>query len=274
MVELPPTSRPSPIRAVAFARDRLVPYRAGPREDSWLVATAEEGTEVVIWDLRRRLPRTYCRGSIWTVNTLEFHPDGLMLVSGGQALATLWDVARGMHLLRVSTGANQVGFSVFDREGTRLAFGTEPGAWTPVVGLWEMQYGRGIHPLLGLKAAARKVWFSPNGHRLAALSDDWHLGVWSMDSFRLLSLLEAPVGFLADNAGGAFDARGQRFAFASGHEACLFDLAGAGVIGRWSLGRSRVSENEPPSPSARKRSSSDHSSRIWLCRWSFCTRIK
>src|SRR5439155_24262764 len=107
--------------------------------------------------------------------------------------------------LKIKTGVNQARFMTFDRDASHLAFGSEPPAKNAVVGARELEFGRGIYPLLGLKGAARKVWFSSNGRRLAAWSDDWHVGVWSMDSYRLVRILEAPVGSLADNAGGAFD---------------------------------------------------------------------
>jgi WD40 repeat protein len=236
-VVLPATSRPSPIRALAFTRDRVSPNPEGTQDNSWLVATAGQGTEIVIWDLRRRLPRFYCRGSPWTVNALAFHPDGLILASAGQAEGRLWDITHEVPALCFSTGAAQVRFVAFDRQGTHLAFGSEIELWKPVVSLWQLEVGRGIYPLYGLKAAARRVWFSPNGRRLAALSDDWQLGIWSIESYRLFRLLEAPVGILADNAGGAFDSTGDRFAFASGYEACLFDLGRSTVVQKWSLAR-------------------------------------
>jgi WD40 repeat protein len=98
-----------------------------------------------------------------------------------------------------------------------------------------LEFGRGITQLRGLVKAVRQVWFSPNGRRLAALSDEWRLGIWEMDSNKLVALLETPAGYSADNAGGAFDASGSRFAFATWKESCLFELGTGQTIQRWPL---------------------------------------
>lgn len=71
------------------------------------------------------------------------------------------------------------------------------------------------------RCAARKVWFSRDSRRLAALSDDWHLAVWDLVRRHVLFVFQTPKGELADSAGGCFDADGDRFAFATGREACL-----------------------------------------------------
>ena len=68
------------------------------------------------------------------------------------------------------------------------------------------------------------------GAQFAALSDDWPLAVWEVASGRLLFLFESPVGLsYAENPGAGFDASGKRLAFATGHEACLYDLATGSV---------------------------------------------
>lgn len=122
--------------------------------------------------------------------------------------------------------------------GRHLVCGGEPGeipAGQGVLGVWELDSGRGIQALRGLVSSARKVWFSPDSERVAALSDDWHLAVWDLALGRLVFLFETPVGMYADNAGGAFDSTGHLFAFAAGHEACLYDLAVGDLVRRWRL---------------------------------------
>ena len=233
---LPPAVRGSAILCLAFARDRVVPYDQEQPTNSWVLATGDQAGEIVIWDLQRRMPRTFCRGSTWFVSALAFHPDGLTLASAGQSEARLWDVTRGELLLRLSpTSGGQSRFVVFDAEGGRFICGGEPGAGRGLVVLWKLEPHRGIHVLRGLASAARKVWFSPNSQRLAALSDNWHLAVWEIDSGRLVFLFDSPIGVTADNAAGCFDASGDRFAFATGREARLYDLGTGAVLQRWSL---------------------------------------
>jgi WD40 repeat protein len=233
---LPPASRGSPILCLAFGRARVIPSGTERPTNAWLLATGDQGADIVIWDLQRRLPRTFCRGSTWIVTALGFAPDGLTLASAGQGEGRLWDVTSGEALFRLSyTPSGRSRFVVFDSEGRRLICGGEPGAGAAAVVLWEMEHDRGIHVLRGLDSAARKVWFSADSRRLAALTDDWHLGVWEAASGSLVFLFETPVGVLADNAAGCFDASGSRFAFASGREACLYDLATGRVVQKWSL---------------------------------------
>ena len=60
--------------------------------------------------------------------------------------------------------------------------------------------------------------------------------MWEVASGRLLFLLETSVGLsYAENAGAGFDASGNGLAFATGHEACLYDLATGSVTDAWQL---------------------------------------
>ena len=233
---LPPALRPNPILCLAFARDHVVPYGAGVKTNRWLLAAGDKGAGIVIWDVERRLPRSFCRGSTYIVTALAFSPDGLVLASGGRNQPRLWDVASGKRLLTLSEASSGETLAIaFDGTGRRVVCGGEPGAGQCRTALWEIEPQHGILALRGLASCVRRVWFSPDGERVAALSDDWHLGVWEVAPNRLVFLFETPVGVLADNAAGCFDADGRHFAFATGREACLFDLGTGGVLGQWRL---------------------------------------
>ena len=65
---------------------------------------------------------------------------------------------------------------------------------------------------------------SPDGRRIAALSNDWEIGVFEMSSGALTGIAEAPEGFFTDNAGLAFSAEGSRLACSAGTEAKLWDV--------------------------------------------------
>jgi len=234
---LPPALRGSPVLCLAFGRDPLVRYGALQTTNSWLLATGDQGAGIVIWDLARRLPRTVCRGSTWIVTALAFHPDGVTLVSAGRNDPVIWDVTSGQSLLRLRhAGAGECRALAFDYEGRRLVCGSDPGDATATVGLWEWEPHHGVQVLRGLASPVRKLWFSADSTRVAALSDDWHLAVWELASGRLFFLFETPVGLsYTDSAGACFDASGNRLAFASGHEACLYDLATGNVVQAWHL---------------------------------------
>jgi len=208
---------------------------AGPAT-SWLLATGDQGARIVVWDLQRRLPRSVCQSTAWTALALVFDLPGTTLASGGWGGVQLWDVATGQLLLR-ALGASQGGCRALaiDRSGERLAHGGDPGAGEARLGTWKIDPQRGIKTLRGLASSPRKVWFSRDSSRVAALTDNWHLGVWDLGTSRLLHVFETPVGVFADNAGGCFDASGARLGFATGNEACLFDVSIGAVVQRWHL---------------------------------------
>jgi serine/threonine protein kinase/WD40 repeat protein len=232
--ELPPGERPNPINCLAFGRDHVVP-RYGPSETNrWLLAAGDSGAGIVIWNLTKMLPRAFPSGSDYNVQSLAFSPDGGTLVSAGHNNVRIWDSSSGTQLLEIPgvTGSEVLALA-FDSGGNRLIVGATE---TPESGavLVEFEQNRGIHRLRGIKSQVRKVWFSPKSDSVAALADDWSLAVWDIGTGKLCQLFEA-AGVLADNAGGAFDATGTRFAFAAGTEAVLYDLKSGGTLGTWKL---------------------------------------
>jgi serine/threonine protein kinase len=236
MAMLRPALRGSLITSLAFTRDRLVPYGSGRDARSWLLAAADSGSGIVIWDLRRQLPRTFCRGAEWTTCAVAFSPDGLTLASSTLGSARLWDVASGRTLLLLpglTDGATTV--LTFDATGRWLVYGGVRGVATAAVGLIRLSPDHGIHCLAGLASAVRKVWFSQNNELIAALADDWHVGIWRINTRALLDVIEVPTGATADSAGGCFDPTSTRFVFSTGSEAVLYDVVTGDTLQRWKL---------------------------------------
>jgi WD40 repeat protein len=234
---LSPALRGNPISCVAFGRDPIVRYgQEHGTTNSRLLAVGDKGAGIVIWDLTKRLPRIFCRGSTWTVGALAFSPDGLILASAGRNQPILWDVTSGQPLLQLSKMSSGTSSALaFDRMGHRLLTGGFAPDERKITVLWELERHRGIHALRGMASPVRKVWFSPNSKRVAALSDDWHLGIWDLDLNRLLFIFETPAGVFADTAAGCFGPDSAQFAFAAGHEARLYDLVKGDVPRQWSL---------------------------------------
>jgi hypothetical protein len=233
---LPPALRGSPILCLAFSRDPMVRYGTAHSTNSWLLAAGDKGAGIVIWDLERRLPRTVCRGATWHVSGIAFSPDGVTLATAGRNMPMLWDGTSGQKLLRLDQAGNGEFLALaFDTTGQLLVCGGERNPGSASVAVWQLQHARGIQALRGLASSIRKVWFAGDRRRVAALSDDWHLAICEVPLGRLVFLFETPVGILADNAAGSFDAAGDRFAFATGQEACIYDLHSGGTQQRWKL---------------------------------------
>lgn len=260
VLDLPPRARAMPVHCLALARDRLVRDAASSKATDWLVAAGYKGGQVVIWNLRTRPARAVCHGSLWSVTSLAFHPDGLTLASAGRNdEIRMWDVTTGAPLLRIDdAGANDTRALAFNREGTRLAWSTEaspppPTAsfWQlnpqhgleefprsgvpPTVAVWELNPQRGVQVLRGLTTQGRFLCYSRDSRLVAAVSDDWQVAVWELAAGRLLNIFEVPLGAYSDSAAGAFDASGQRFAFAAGTEARLYELGTGRVLQQWRL---------------------------------------
>jgi WD40 repeat protein/serine/threonine protein kinase len=225
------------IRRLAFGRDPVRGIRARSHGSGWLLAAGDAGGGVIVWDLRLRIPRSICHGakSSSEIFALAFSPDGMTLASAGRGSAILWDIASGQFLLDVR-GGNYVKAVAFSPDGKRLAVGSVAAFAEPDgVVVWELEPGRGIGTLRGL---LRSVWtsiFSADGRLVAALSEDWRVGIWDRATHRLLHLLEVTPGSFTDNAAMAFSPDGRRFAFSGGHEASLWDVKTGDLLKTWRL---------------------------------------
>jgi serine/threonine protein kinase/WD40 repeat protein len=224
----------SPIRCVSFRRDRSHGSRSGLAGSGWLVAAGDAGGTVTVWDLGTKALRTYCRGSHYGVNAVAFHPDGLTLASAGRRSVKVWDMATGRLLLNVGDRDTIVALS-FSADGRRLAVGSETAFFPGGVDVWDLEDGRGLATLRGLQAPVSKVRYSSDGRLIAALSHDWRVAIWDVETGRLRRIFEGPRGDYADNAAFAFDASGRRFAFAAGTGAALWDLDSGEQQRSWQL---------------------------------------
>jgi serine/threonine protein kinase/WD40 repeat protein len=260
----------SPIQCVSLRRARSRASRPGLAGSGWLVAAGDAGGTVTVWDLGTKLPRTFCRGSHYGVNAVAFHPDGATLASAGRGTVKIWDLAHGRLLLNVGD-RNTISALSFSADGRRLAVGSENAFWPGGVDVWDLEDGRGLATLRGLQGQVSKVRYSPDGRLLAALSHDWQVAVWDVETGRLRRTLEPSPGEFADNAGFAFDAAGRRLAFAAGTGAALWDLDSGEQLKSWPLpigfndhlafhakGRLLLFRVETPDPAVRPYDKTDH----------------
>ena len=221
------------IRGVAFGRDPV--WRDDARGTSWRMAVGENGGKITVWDLHARAVQCIARGSDYDVKTLDFSPDGALLASAGRNHLMIWDAASGECLLRVPAGNSQYAVA-FSPDGRRLAmsksaaFGDGEG-----VDVYDLEEGRGLRTLRGLGQRIEKVVVSADGRRIAALSNDWEVGVFDLLSGALLGIAEAPEGYFTDNAAIALSADGSRLVCSAGTEAKLWDVGARRLLRRWKL---------------------------------------
>lgn len=133
-----------------------------------MLAAGDAGGTVTVWDLMRRVPRSYCRGSKYALHAVAISPDGAILASCGRLHVRVWDVATGRELLRL--GVRNWSFDIkFSPDGKQLAVASaQAGDAKGGVDLWQLENGRGVRQLRGLAGATEKTAFSVDGRLLAA----------------------------------------------------------------------------------------------------------
>ena len=222
------------ITALAFGRATV--FR-GAEDDGVdeLLAVGDVGATITVWDLQKKLPRTFFHGSWGEVLGLAFSPDGVTLASTGRGYVQLWNLSDGQMLLKMAAGNIVTGLDI-SPDGGRIAVShVSAFDYGAGVDVWEVADGRGIQSLRGLGSPVWQVRFSADGRWLAAISYDWKIGVWDVKTGRIVRLLDAPQGDTPDNAALILNADGSKLACAAGREARVWDLSNGRVIDRWEL---------------------------------------
>ncbi len=132
----------------------------------------------------------------------------------------LWDATTGAALLSLEV-ADYVSAVAFAPDARRLAVSSRDDG----VRVWALEHGRGIETLRGLTGPVIRPCFARDGRQLAALAHNWQVAIWDRPDSRLRHVLDAPLGFTADNAALAFAPDGRRLAFSTGRTALLWDVA-------------------------------------------------
>ena len=152
-----------------------------------LLAAAEVGGAVRIWDVgRRELLRSPLHLSA-SVLGLAFSPDGSQLAipfgadsNEGQNGVEILDVGSGERVARLSPGG-EVGSVAFSLDGSLLAGGEVDGGAL----LWATDGWRRVgRPLALENASTVGVEFSPDGHTLATSNSDDSAALWDVASQR------------------------------------------------------------------------------------------
>jgi WD40 repeat protein len=199
----------------------------------WLAVGAAGGA-VTVWDWKANRPLSFLHGLHYEVDALAFSPDGMILATADRERSVkLWDATLGRLVL--AFGAGQVRALAFSADARMLAVSNAPVPGQRAVGVWALEYGRGIDVLFGLGSQVARVCLSPDGRFLAALAHNWQVAVWETAPRRLLHLFDVPAGLFADNSALAFSPDGQQLAFAAGEAAKLWDLVTGRELRSWRL---------------------------------------
>jgi WD40 repeat protein len=215
-------------------RERLAVYCLAFSPDGRRLACGGEGGALAIWDWEKQRVLSHCRGSDNHVYGVTFNPDGSLLASTGRAHVSLWDAATGTRLLSVRV-IDYGAALAFSPDGQLLALGCVTDSITGRVEVHRLENGRGIRALHGLGSHVCNLAFSRDGRLLAALAQDWQVGIWEMPAGRLCRVLDVPPGPFEDNTALAFSPDSRYLAFAAGSTASLWDVATGAELWRRQL---------------------------------------
>jgi WD40 repeat protein len=222
------------VQSLAFGRN---PRHLGeaPSPVDGLLAVGHSGATIAVWDLRRFTAISYLRGSRYAVYALAFSPDGVTLASAGRGSAKLWDIFTGQLLLNLR-GRNMMHGVAFSPDGKLLAVSSIPAFSSPGgVDVYELVQGQGVQSLRGLLGPVERAVFSQDGRFLAAMTQNYEVGLYDLNVGRLLHVLDVPKGEFADNATFAFSPDGSLFAYSAFKEAGLWEVASGKRLKTWPL---------------------------------------
>jgi WD40 repeat protein len=170
-----------------------------------LLAAAEVGGTVRIWDVGRRELAGPPLRLPPAVLGLAFSPDGLRLAIPFGAIPSeddgieVRDVGSGERLARIPTD-NEVRSAAFSPDGSLLAAGRVDGS--ALVWLTD-GWSQAGQPLALQEASALGVAFSPDGLTLATSHDDGTVVLWDAASQRPIGSLPGPTDLRAESTGAA-----------------------------------------------------------------------
>ena len=218
----------SRITGLRFARHRYVTDRERLNPNGvagWLLAVGDSGGQIIVRDLGRLEIVMQSRDSDNEVFALTFSPDSQTLFSAGRKEIRCTDVSSGHQLLVIEPALNLIpGLAVSPTSGQLAVCSTPVFGYEGGVKLFDLEMGRGMKTLHGLTGQVKRVSITPDGRRVAALTQDWKLAVWDVSTGELLFALDAPVALYADHDDIRLTDDGRFLIIAGGKEAQRWQL--------------------------------------------------
>jgi WD40 repeat protein len=168
--------------------------------DGARIATTTINGTIDIWDFKTGvLLHSMTHGEHVFSSQVEWSPDGTKLVTAGDdAIARIWDAERGVELLALvgHEPPTLVLGVAWSPDGARIlttSGNPDKGASDATARIWDASTGETLLVIDRHTSAINPGEWSPDGTRIATLSDDGTMRIWNAASGAELLNLSAPV---------------------------------------------------------------------------------
>lgn len=148
-----------------------------------------EAPPVQVWDARTLELEHQLHGHQGAIDDLAFGPAGMLVTSGADATARLWDPESGSERLVLRGHQAIIGGVAVSPDGDRIATASDDGTTR----LWDATSGEEVLTLHGHRALVFGVAYSPDGRLLATASADGTVALHLLPIDELVALARERV---------------------------------------------------------------------------------
>lgn len=166
-------------------------------KDGSRLASAGGDGSLVLWDLETRTIRWSYEGSPLFATTVDFSPDGRLLVGGMDGDVYIWDADAGEAVDFIEMFPQNLTALTVSGDGMRIAAGDGDGA----LRIFDLSKGNEVAAFQGHEARVQAVRFSPDDRLLASCGNDGTVRLWSSSDGSEMDVLPGhPSSRVADLA--------------------------------------------------------------------------